>query len=67
METEWQKKYFYIYRQKDYFDMGSYSLEKFKMYMICWFKDKDPEFAERFFNKSYSSPIYGFTTQLKRR
>ncbi|MBP3635423.1 MAG: hypothetical protein J6J17_03080 [Bacilli bacterium] len=59
--------FFNVYGHKDYFDMDSYSPEKFKMYMIHNFKDEDPEFAERLFNRNYSSPVYGFTTQLNKR
>ncbi len=59
--------FFNVYRHKDYFDMDSYSPEKFKMYMIHNFKDEDPEFAEGLFNRNYSSPVYGFTTQLNKR
>lgn len=59
--------FFNVYRHKDYFDIDSYIPEKFKMYMIHGCKDEEPEFAERLFNKNYSSPVYGFTDQLNKR
>ncbi len=57
--------FFGVYKQKDYFDMEKYSPERFKENMINRYDERDYEFAERLFNRKYSSPVYGFTKSSK--
>lgn len=59
--------FFNVYKQKDYFDMESYSPEKFKMNIISRLGDEYTEFEERLFNRNYSSPVYGFTNSSSKK
>lgn len=52
--------FFNVYRQKGYFDEESYSPDKFKTYMLTRYGKNNIELAERFFNRNYSSPVYGY-------
>lgn len=52
--------FFNLYRQEDYFDLESYSPERFKNHMLGKMKRYGDEFAERMFNNNYQSDVYGF-------
>lgn len=52
--------FFNLYRQEDYFDLESYSSERFKNHMLEKMKRYGTEFAERMFNNNYQSDVYGF-------
>jgi len=52
--------FFNLYRQDDYFDIESYSPERFKNHMLGKMKRYGDEFAERIFNNNYHSDVYGF-------
>lgn len=52
--------FFNLYRQDDYFDLESYSPERFKSYMLEKMRRYGEEFAERMFNNNYQSDVYGF-------
>ena len=59
--------FFYVYKQKDFFDIKNYSPERIKINMINSFGDEHVELEERLFNRNYSSPVYGFTNQTSKR
>ena len=52
--------FFNLYRQEDYFDIESYSPERFKNYMLGKMKKYGTDFAERMFSNNYQSDVYGF-------
>ena len=52
--------FFNLYRQEDYFDIESYSPERFKNHMLEKMRRYGTEFAERMFNNNYQSDVYGF-------
>ena len=52
--------FFSLYRQEDYFDLESYSPERFKNYMLAKIKRYGEEFAEEMFKSNYQSEAYGF-------
>ena len=52
--------FFHLYKDKNYFRIEEYNPIRYKQYMInkmCRYGD---EFAERIFNRNYSSTAYGF-------
>lgn len=59
--------FFNLYRQEDYFDLESYSPERFKNHMLEKMKRYGTEFAERMFNNNYQSDVYGFGEPLKKQ
>lgn len=59
--------FFNLYRQEDYFDIESYSPERFKSYMLDKMKKYGTEFAERMFNNNYQSDVYGFGEPHKKQ
>ena len=56
--------FFNVYKQQDYFDIESYSPEKFKAHIINSAEEEYREFEERIFNRNYSSPVYGFSNDI---
>lgn len=59
--------FFNLYRQEDYFDLESYSPERFKNHMLEKMKRYGTEFAERMFNNNYQSDVYGFGETHKKQ
>jgi len=59
--------FFNLYRQEDYFDIESYSPERFKNHMLEKMKRYGNEFAERMFNNNYQSDVYGFGEPHKKQ
>lgn len=57
--------FFTLYRQDNYFDIESYSPEKFKNYILGKYK-KYGDFAEEIFNRNYQSNVYGFVDLNKK-
>lgn len=58
--------FFSVYKQKEYFDEESYSSDKFKTYMLTRHGNENIEFAERMFNRNYSSPVYGYFKETRK-
>ena len=60
--------FFYLYKQKNYFDIENYSPERFKInnLIICHGNDYTESDID-WFDKSYSSPVYGFMKQSNKR
>lgn len=56
--------FFNVYKQQGYFDIESYSPEKFKAHIINSTEEEYREFEERIFNRNYSSPVYGFSNDI---
>lgn len=59
--------FFNLYRQDEYFDMESYSPERFKNHMLNKLKRYGEELAERMFNRNYQSDVYGFGNLNKKQ
>ena len=59
--------FFYLYRQEDYFDIEKYDPNKFKKHMINDLSRDGEEFAERQFNNMYSSIVYGFDENNRKK
>lgn len=58
--------FFGLYKQVDYFKIEEYNPQKYKEYFYqkaSWYGE---EFAERQFNRNYSSPVYGFNKDKDR-
>ena len=58
--------FFNLYRQDNYFDLESYSPERFKNHMLGKLKRYGGEFAEEMFNRNYQSDVYGFGDSNKK-
>lgn len=52
--------FFDLYRQDNYFNLESYSPDRFKSYMLERLKRRGIEFAGEMFNRNYNSKVYGF-------
>lgn len=52
--------FFSLYRKDNYFELESYSPEKFKNYMLERMKRYGDELAVQLFNNNYQSQVYGF-------
>ena len=59
--------FFNLYRQDNYFDLESYSPERFKKYMLEKMKRYGDDLAERIFNRNYQSNVYGFENIRKKQ
>lgn len=59
--------FFHLYKNTDYFKIEEYSPIRYKEYMINKMNMYGDEFAERIFNRNYSSPAYGFTREENRK
>lgn len=66
VDLELTDLFFNVYKHKKYFDEESYILERFKTFMITQDGDEYIEQEKRMFNENYSSPVYGFSKQLKK-
>lgn len=59
--------FFNLYRQKDYFNIEEYNPNKYKEYMLNKVARYGEKFAEKQFDSMYSSSIYGFDEECKKR
>lgn len=59
--------FFSVYKQKDYFDIDTYTPERFKSNMIGRRGNEWIEFQEKIFERNYSSPVYGFSKQSHKK
>ena len=59
--------FFHLYKNKDYFKIEEYSPIRYKEHMINKMNMYGDEFAERIFNRNYSSPAYGFNKEENKK
>ena len=59
--------FFTLYRQDNYFNLDSYSPERFKNYMLEKTKRYGAIYAEELFNRNYQSDVYGFEDVNKKQ
>lgn len=52
--------FFHLYKNEDYFNILEYNPSSYKKYMLDKMSRYGDEFAEKFFNRRYDSPVYGF-------
>ncbi len=52
--------FFNLYRDEDYFNIESYSTERFKNHILSKMRRYGDDFAERMFYSNYQSDVYGF-------
>lgn len=55
--------FFALYRQENYFKVEEYNPSSYKQHMLSLAQKYREEFAEKHFNKLYSSPAYGFSNE----
>lgn len=59
--------FFNLYKQEDYFNIEEYNPNKYKEYMLNKAAKYGEKFAEKQFNSMYSSLVYGFDEECKKR
>lgn len=57
--------FFHLYNDKNYFRIEGYNPIRYKQYIINKMNRYGDKFAEKIFNRNYSSPAYGFNIKTK--
>lgn len=58
--------FFNLYKEDNYFDIKSYSPERFKNHMLEKTRRYGAELSERIFSRNYESEVYGFYNSNKK-
>lgn len=59
--------FFAVYRQDEYFKIDSYSPDRYKDFIINRDGEKHIDFNRRLFERNYSSPVYGFSSEINKK
>lgn len=65
VDLDMTELFFSLYRQENYFDLESYSPQRFMNHMLQKSKKFGYEFVEEMFKNNYQSSIYGFENSNK--
>ena len=67
IDIDMTEMFFYLYKQKDYFEIDNYSPERYREHIINRLGPDYTDFEERLFNKNYASPVYGFNISSEKK